>query len=774
MRHCKLSRAFPALAITALFAGHMRTAMAEEPTVAAEEPTKPEILSPLHTPEILSKVTIIGDPDAIYAIPGSAHYIDYETLKEFSYDDINRVLRRIPGVYVREEDGYGLFPNISLRGVDTSRSAKVTMMEDGILSAPAPYASPSSYYSPTVGRMHALEILMGTSQIRYGPRTTGGAINYISTPIPDDERISLRAQYGAFNEYRTHAIYGNTVDTQAGRFGYLFEAYIRETDGFKTIDAAPGFTDTDRTGFTNIEPMVKLSWEPMTSMYQRFEFRYGFTDRVIDETYLGLNTADFRIDPNRRYSATRFDQMVTEQHRVYLRHFISPIENFDLVTTLYYNKFSRDWFKSGSIRDVGGAGNLSLSAAVAGAASAGGFPGDGLACLKGDLACDLRYRHNNRDMFAWGIQSEGTLRFDTGSLNHELTVGLRYHNDEEDRFQQDDDFKQNATGAITGVTLGKPGSQADREIEVKAVAVFIQDRIEIDDWWLIPGFRYETLDMEERNFGKDFFGETSLDMFGGGIGIGYDFTDEWQAFGGVHFGFSPPSPQGAIKGLTEETSIGYELGVRFADRDQVLTAEVVGFLTHFDNLIVIDNIGGTGTGDDENFGEVESSGVELSGQFDLGLANDWAFNNPYFLAYTYTNAVQESDARSTSASSIFSFGRKGNKVPYIPEHQLTVGSSLVFGNWGASITASYVDATFTSANNVSTQTNGFGAPDARFGETDAYTFVDFAAHYNVRKDVQLIAGVSNLFDEEYIVSRQPHGPRPGAPRIWFAGLQIEL
>src|SRR3989337_1954393 len=111
------------------------------------------VLSVLAITALLTQVNVIGDPSAIYTIPGSAHYIDYASLKEFSYDDINHVLRHIPGVYVREEDGYGLFPNISLRGVDTSRSAKVTLMEDGILAAPPPYAAPSAYYSPTTGRM---------------------------------------------------------------------------------------------------------------------------------------------------------------------------------------------------------------------------------------------------------------------------------------------------------------------------------------------------------------------------------------------------------------------------------------------------------------------------------------------------------------------------------------------------------------------------------------------------------------------------------------------
>ena len=141
---------------------------------------------------ILEPLTIFGNQEELFTQTGSGYLIEQDLLQTHGYADINQALKQVPGVYLRTEDGYGLFPNISLRGVDPGRMSKLTYMEDGILAAPASYSSPSAYYTPTMGRMSALEILKGSSQIQHGPHTTGGVINYISTPIPNSKSNYIR------------------------------------------------------------------------------------------------------------------------------------------------------------------------------------------------------------------------------------------------------------------------------------------------------------------------------------------------------------------------------------------------------------------------------------------------------------------------------------------------------------------------------------------------------------------------------------------------------
>lgn len=726
--------------------------------------------------KILDKVMIIGNPANIEDIPGSAQVVTKEDIRQQSYDDVSQVLRKVPGVNVRGEFGYGLFPSISLRGVDTTRSAKVTIMEDGILMAPAPYSAPAAYYSPTVGRMSGLEVLKGSSQIRFGPHITGGVVNYLSTPIPTKETVYLKSLMGSFGELRTHAYVGNTFDTKAGQFGFLVEGYNRKNDGFKTIDGTPDFRDGDDTGFSKEDRMFKLSWEPNTAIYQRLELKYGRNELDANETYLGLSEADFKADPLRRYAASRFDNIATEQNNNYLRYAVSPTDNLDVIATLYSTDFKRNWYKLKDLRNVNG-NKIGLSAALAGAQN-----GEGLDCLKGDMACTLRVRANNREYEAQGVESVVYYRFGS-AVQHEIAAGVRLHQDQIRRFQWDDDYAQAANGTISGMTPGTPGGAGDRLQQTDALALFVQDTIQVGRWTLTPGVRYEKLDQTSEEpkgvlqgpggtKGRD--GKNSFDMTAAGMGLAYRFNDMWTAFGGVHTGFSPPSPRGTRAGLDPETSTAYEAGARYTNPRQALAAEATAFYTDFQDLIVVDNIGGAGSGNDENFGEVTAYGLELAVQYDAGIANRWALRNPWFFNLTYTNAEQQNDARSTDPESIFSFGKKGNKVPYIPELQFSLGTSVESRRWGGSVSGSYVSSAYTSANNVNNQVNGNGDPDARFGKTDSYFVTDLSAFYKATENVKVFGGVQNLFDEEYIVSRQPHGPRSGLPQFLYAGVELAM
>ncbi|MBT3889472.1 MAG: TonB-dependent receptor plug domain-containing protein, partial [Planctomycetaceae bacterium] len=324
-----------------------------------EPPTVPGVTVEGHQPAfapVLGSGTIFGNLEGAFDAGGSGAFLELGPLKSKAYDNPNRILNNVPGVYLREEDGFGNFPNISLRGADMGRSAKISLMEDGILVAPAPYSAPSAYFFPTVGRMSAVEVFKGSSQIQFGPHSTGGAINFLSTPIPDRKTIYTNFLFGTNNEMRMHTWLGNTMETpDGGRVGWLIEGYFRETDGFRKIDGVNSpIQNAQDTGFTKQEPMFKMFWEPGdVDTYQRFEVKTGYTSFQANDGYVGQTMADFNADPYARYSGTRFDNMQTYGARNYLRWIIGDqeVDWMTIAQTVYYNKFHRDWYKLNKLYD---------------------------------------------------------------------------------------------------------------------------------------------------------------------------------------------------------------------------------------------------------------------------------------------------------------------------------------------------------------------------------------------------------------------------------------
>ncbi len=718
-----------------------------------------------------------GDVGNVFNVPGSGTFLDQSDIRDQSYGNVERVLRKAPGVYLRAEDGYGNFPNISLRGSDTTRSAKVTIMEDGVLTAPAPYAAPSAYYFPNVARMSGVEVIKGHSQILFGPHTTGGAINFLSTQIPEDASVFLRTEFGSYNEMRIHLWTGGTrIGPDGSRWGFVAEGYFREADGFRTIDNTPDFRppDTNDTGFSRREPMVKFFFEPATNVYTRWETKFGYTDFEANETYLGLSETDVRATPLRRYAASRFDNIDTNHDRSYLRFTIGDPESdwLSITSTIYYNKFARNWFKLHDIRNIsGGPAQMSLSAALAGASG-----NTGLDVLQGTRAGTLRVRNNNRSYYAWGYESVASMFFAGLYCDHDVTIGFRHHHDQVRRFQNNEDFTQTANGTISAQTIGAPGTAGNRKQWVEANAFWVQDAIQIGALTITPGFRYEHLTMAALDFQSPSNparnGNAQLGLEGGGVGVTYELSDRVNIIGGFHRGFTPPSPRGRLGGLKEEISYASEGGFRYMNRERAFAMQAIGFYTHFQNLLVIDNIGGTGTGDDENVGAVYAGGIEFSMEYDMGTDRGWGFRNPWFAVLTYTDAKVLGGAASADPESLFAGAVAGAQVPYIPEITATFGTGIHFDTVGVDVSCIYSDETFSTASNTTTQINPVnGNPDARFGMTDSFFLVDIAGYVVLTENWRLFGGVQNVANQNYIISRHPHGPRSGAPIFGYSGIQ---
>ncbi len=707
---------------------------------------------------VMERVMVIGSAERAQDLTGSAQFIDKETLDQNNYTDINRVLRQVPGVNIQEEEGYGNRPNIGLRGGRSERSADITLMEDGILIAPAPYASPSAYYFPRVNRMEAVEVRKGSSTIKFGPRTTSGAINLISSSVPATEEIEGLAGYGTNNTERLQGHYGNSYALGFGTVGFVIDASHDSTDGFKDIDIVGG-----DTGYSIQDLMgkVKFSTDPTADIFQSVEVKIGATEEDSDETYLGLAQSDFDADPFRRYAGSQIDNMESDHRQYHIRHF-ADFGSFDATTTLYHNQFSRNWYKLQDLQ-IGGA-TVSLNDALNDTTSAGYLALTGQNDLDGSAANNLTLRANNRDYYATGIQTDLASQFGIGNTEHELEFGIRYHYDKEDRFQQEDLYAING-GVMSLASAGALGSNANRHATAKATALYIQDEISTGNWTIVPGVRYEYVETKREDFNSGEVRENTVDEIIPGIGLGYAFTDQFSVFGGVHKGFAPPSPSSTND--DNEESINYELGGRY--NSSVFSTELVGFFNDYSNLLgectLSSGCSGGATGQQFNAGEVDAYGIEFSMGYDaapiFNAREDISF--PINFNYTYTQAEFQNDF--VSAFDEWGTVTSGDELPYIPEHQFFISAGVVAPKWEMHVAGKYVDEMRTQA--------GSGSIPAGQG-TDEHFIIDVAGEYEIFDSTRLFGTIDNLLDTEYVAARRPAGARPGKPLTALAGIKFEF
>ena len=707
----------------------------------------------------IETVTIYGNQLKAQEATGAAQYIGEQDLEKFAYTDIQRIIRQAPGVSLQIEDGYGLRPNISIRGVATERSGRITLLEDNVLIAPAPYSAPSAYYFPTAGRMSAFEVVKGPAAITQGPYTIGGAINMLSTPIPSTQSGQVTLEAGQDATYRAHATIGGKNDNG---FGYLLEAHQWQSDGFQDIDRSSNDTGLDVTDLT-----MKLAYAPKNSRHS-VELKLQYTDQDSEQSYLGLTDADFANDAQRRYGLSALDNISTEHTQVMLNYAFQINKELNFTAVAYNNTHERDWFKTEGI-DLDGSDNAqdysrtSWSNVISAINNNEAIGETSVAMLQGILdgtidteAGSIQLRSNSREYYSRGIQFGLNWDKQFGEAKHHIEFGVRLHEDEEDRLQRNSTYQQ-VDGQLLLSDLGELGNAGNRVQDADALAVHVYDRIELGDWVFTPGLRFEDISQSrtrytngaDRVFRDDRENDTTVLL--PGLGVLYKIDSNLNLIAGAHKGFTAPSNS---PGAKEEEAVNYELGFRY--NNDAFNAELVYFLSDYDNIVGVCTASSGSDceiGDAFNGDAATVQGIEFLLKTELGQFN--GIRIPFNLTYSYIDSEFDTDISGTD---FFGDVSAGDSIPYIPESQGQVTLGLEGDKWATYLNAVFVDSVCTRA-----------SCDA-FEATDSSFILDLSGSYNVNADLRVFARIENLTDEEDIVSRQPYGARPNKSRTASVGI----
>ncbi len=700
---------------------------------------------------IIKSNTILGNKFVARNRTGAAYYLSTDELADFNYTDINRALNKISGVNFYEEDGFGLRPNISIRGTSPERSSKIAIMEDGILISPAPYSASSAYYFPSVARMQAVEVLKGSSQIQYGPYTTGGTINFVSTEIPKSFQGKISSSYGSFNTGQTYS----TVGSSNGNFGYMIEYLNYNSNGFKDLG------ENLNTGFdiNEITSKVRFNSSKDAKIDQSLEFKFHYYDETSNETYLGLTDSDFKKTPFLRYIGSGKDKMDAEHNQYLITHEIKISEKFNITSILYHNGFKRNWYKLDDI--VHNGESQKISKVISNPDLYSGH----LSFVKGEIngaSNFLKVKANNRKYVSQGVQTKIDYHwYGKNNSFNDLEIGLRFHYDEEDRFQWEDIYTINYR-IIDIDKFGEKGSQGNRVSSANSFASYVMYKYKYNEFTITPGIRYESIKLERNDWGKSnpsrnesglSYRENNISVLIPGIGLNYNLNNKISIFGGIHKGYSPP---GSSDGQKAEESLNSELGARLAFNN--VNSEIIFFQNNYSNLLGNDlaATGGFGELDPFNAGEALVNGFEFLLRSNL-IDNDKAMI-PLSLSYTLTNAKFLTDFGSTQ--DIWGEVRDGDRIPYIPQHQFNSSLSIQTKDYEINLSANY-NGKFSTVANGSL-------------EIPSYLVFDISFIYNLRSDLIFRSKILNLFNKKYSVSRAPAGLRPGHPFGIYAGFEYKF
>ncbi|QQR86292.1 MAG: TonB-dependent receptor [Flavobacteriales bacterium] len=708
-------------------------------------------------PAFVASASMTGGSGPSRAMAGSAWYLGPKEVQRGGNTDVHRMLRSVPGVNIQEEDGFGLRPNIGLRGAGSERSSKVTLMEDGVLMAPAPYASPAAYFFPTTARMHAIEVVKGSSQLRHGPLTTGGAVNFISTPLPDRNggRIAL---WGGSHGLRNLLASGGAT---MGGVSLLVETMQQNADGFKVLDNA------GPTGFHKSDHLVKAGWNngDKARWPIALQMKLGTTEEESQETYLGLTKEDFNATPLRRYAGSQRDLMNVE-HDLLSAQLATTIPGGPaLQATVYRTNTFRNWYKLDQVADS--AGNKTSIGTVL---SAPGSNAEELGILRGTTSGDnaLLVKANNRNYQSTGAQLVIVQEWTGEKIKQRSELGARWHTDYMDRFQHTDGYRME-NGTMMPTSTGPPGSESNRLASAEALAMHIVHDLVFGRFAVHPGLRFEHITMEDLNYGKTdpwrqgaSLVETSnvTNVVLPGISADLRFAKAGMVFAGVHKGSSPAGPSA---GAEAESSINYEAGLRWNRAG--MEVQVIGFHNDYDRLLGADlaAAGGAGTGDQFNGGAATVAGAEVFVALDAlrGRSEKWRL--PIRVNYTWTDAR----FRSSFTSTFEPWGQvlDGDRIPFTPEHQMQVSAAITSGRFEFGLRMVHVGSTITAT--------GTKAEDGS-RMLDAWTVLDADACVRLPGWAEIFASVQNVLDDRYAVGDLPAGWRPGLPRTVQGGLRLRF
>ena len=241
--------------------------------------------------------------------PANIHVITAKQIKDRGYQNIEDLLRNLPGVDIQEHSVIGGYNVVSMRGAKNNN--KFIILKDGIrISTPAGEINTISNNYPLY-LAKRVEVLMGPASVNYGADAFSAVINIITFDQKDENQNNLSISVGDDQYINGHMLYSkrlnNGIYINTGLHGHYSQEYnfaddypelyndISKNYNFKNTDGFQFFADakineyfstgvnhskityssdfTAKASFSSFDH--SLLEESLTTLYANFDFDFS-------------------------------------------------------------------------------------------------------------------------------------------------------------------------------------------------------------------------------------------------------------------------------------------------------------------------------------------------------------------------------------------------------------------------------------------------------------------------------------------------------------------
>jgi Fe(3+) dicitrate transport protein len=601
--------------------------------------------------------------------------------------------------------------SIGYRGLAPHRTQFTQMLRDGLPIHADQFGYPEAYYTPPLDTVDRIEFLHGGASLQYGPQP-GGSLNYITHRPRTDKEFSLRTQhvFGSDDLYSTFT----STDGTVGNLGYYAYFNHRQSDGFRSANSD---YDLD-TGAVKLLYTLENGGNLIFSV-DSYKETHGEPG--------GLSRSAFFAGDR---SATRLDDTMTiERDSATLTYEVEPTSDSFFTSSVWWVDYSRYSARQrSSLPLFGTVPNLNSNTIELQEFTT--------------LGWDTRYRVN------WGSEKQ-----------HTFTSGVQlYHTDSP---------RHDYRGAASDATTGTLRNQSEREVFY--APIFAENRFQFGKFSITPGLRIENSWQEvkeivnvEKTAAMTPLGskDEQATVVLGGLGLEYEWQPGSAVYANVSQGYRPAIFSEAVPtggtafvndDLEEGKSLEYEIGVRSRPTDWFSIDTSVFLFEFTDQIGSVGVPGGTSV---ENVGDSRHFGLDVATSIDL-LALARGSKSEQTLEWFFNATLL--DAEFTEGP------REGNTPQYAADFIVRTGLTYTHGDRGmVTLSSTWVDDHY-----------GDDANGANF-YVPAYNVWDLTAEVRVHENLRLLAGINNLFDEDYFSRVRGDGIDPANGRNFYVGASLEF